>query len=94
MNTDPSLAARRSAPCPDHPTSDPAAQVHNYSRAVIETEPRRLARKAPALRPNDLAAIDAALDELADSLLLARLRRLPQHTAELNSLFDIPREDS
>jgi hypothetical protein len=46
MATDPPLAARRSAPCPDDPTSDLVAQVHNYSRAVIEAELRRLARRA------------------------------------------------
>ncbi|MFE9694311.1 hypothetical protein [Micromonospora sp. NPDC005806] len=68
--------------------------MRNYSRAVIEAELRRLARKVPSLRPNDLAVIDAALDELAESLLLARLRSLPQHTARLKRLFDTPRENS
>jgi hypothetical protein len=94
MSTDPPLAARRSAPCPDDPTSDLVAQVHNYSRAVIEAELRRLARRAPSLRPDDLDAIDAALDELAESLLLARLRNRPQHTAQLKRLFGTPGEDS
>jgi hypothetical protein len=55
---------------------------------------RRLARRAPSLRPDDLDAIEAALGELAESLLLARLRRLPQHAAGLKRLFDAPREDS
>jgi hypothetical protein len=94
MATDPPLAARRWAPCPDDPTSDLVAQVHNYSRAVIEAELRRLARRAPSLRPDDLDVIDAALDELVESLLLARLRSLPQHTARLKRLFDTPGEDS
>jgi len=70
-----------------------AAQVHNHSRAVIEAELRRLARTAPSLRPDDLDIIDAALDELAESLLLARLRSLPQHTARLKRLFGTARKD-
>jgi hypothetical protein len=94
MATDRPLAARRSAPCPDDRTSDLVAQVHHHSRAVIEAELHRLARRAPALGPDDLAVIDAALDELVESLLLARLRRLPQHTARLKRLFGTVREDS
>jgi hypothetical protein len=89
MATDPPPDARRStaAPRPDDPASDLVAQVHNHSRAVIEAELRRLARRDPSLRPDDLKVIDAALDELVESLLLARLRSLPQHTAQLNGLF-------
>jgi hypothetical protein len=94
MATDPPLAARRSAPCPDAPTSDLDAQVHNYSLAVIEAELHRLARRAPSSRPDDPDVIDAALDELAESLLPARLRGQPQHTARLRRLFDAPRDDS
>lgn len=94
MATEPSLAARCSAPCPGDPTSDLVVQVHNYSRAVIEAELRRLARRAPSLRPDDLQLIDAALDELVESLLLARLRSLPQDTARLKRLFGPPEEDS
>jgi hypothetical protein len=91
MATDPPLAARRSAPCPDDPTSDLVAQVHNHSRAVIEAELCRLARRAPSLRPDDLDVIDAALDELAESLLLAQLRNAPQAVAPLlRSLFGNP----
>ncbi len=55
MATDPPSADRRSAPCPDDPTSDLVAQVHNHSRAVIEAELRRLARRAPSLRPHRTA---------------------------------------
>ncbi len=90
MATDPLSAARRAAPCPDDPSPDLVAQVHDYSRAVIAAELRRLARRAPSLRPDDLDLIGAALDELAESLLLARLRRLPQHAAGLERLFDTP----
>jgi hypothetical protein len=82
-----------SASGPDDPASDLVAQVHNYSRAVIEAELRRLARSAPSLRPNDLEVIDATLDELVESLLLARLRSLPQHTARLKRLFGTAGED-
>ena len=67
-------------PDPDDPTSDLVAQVHHYSRTVTEAELRRLARRNPCLTPDDLEVIDAALDELVESLLLARLRSLPQHT--------------
>ncbi|MEV4139323.1 hypothetical protein AB0J72_45060 [Dactylosporangium sp. NPDC049742] len=88
------MAARHPAPCTDDPDSDLVAQVHNYSRAVIEAELRRLARRAPSLRPDDLDIIDAALDELAESLLLARLRSMPQHSARLKRLFGTPREAS
>jgi hypothetical protein len=92
--TDPPFAARRSAPCSDDPSADLVVRVHNYSRAVIEAELRRLARRAPSLRPGDLEVIDAALDGLAESLLLARLRSLPQHTARLKRLFGTAGEDS
>jgi hypothetical protein len=94
MATDPPLAASRSAPCPDNPTSDLVAQVHKYSRAVIEAELRWLARSAPSLGPEDLDVIEAALDALVESLLLGRLRSLPQHTARLKRLFGPPGEDS
>jgi hypothetical protein len=94
MATDPPLAARRSVPCPDDPTSDLVAQVHNYSRTVIEAELRRLARRATSLRPDDLDVIDAALEELVESLILARLRNAPQATApQLRHLFGTPMED-
>jgi len=95
MAADPLPDARRAAPasCPDDPTSDLVAQAHHHSRAVIEAELRRLARRASALRPDDLAVIDAALDEPVESLLLNRLRSLPQHTARLKRLFGIARED-
>ena len=94
MATDPPLAARRSAPCPDDTTSDLVAQVYDYSRAVIEAELRRLARRAPSLGPDDLDLIDAALDELVESLLLARMRSQLRHTARLKRLFSTPREDA
>jgi hypothetical protein len=66
--------------------------VHTYSRAIIEAELHRLARRAPSLRSDDLDAIDAALDELTESLLLSRLRSLPRHTTRLKPLFDTASE--
>jgi hypothetical protein len=95
MATDPP-EARRSIPAsgPDDPTSDLVAQVHHHCRAVIEAELRRLARRNPSLGPDGLKLIDAALDDLVESLLLARLRSLPQHTVRLKRLFDTAREDS
>ena len=104
MITEPPPDARRSiaAPRPDDdpdpgdPTSgsDLIAQVHHHSHAVIEAELRRLARRDPSLRPDDLEVIDAALDDLVESLLLARLRSLPQHTARLKRLFGTGRQDT
>jgi hypothetical protein len=68
--------------------------VHNHSRAVIEAELHRLARRAPSIRRDTLDVIDVALDELVESLLLARMRSLPQHTTRLKRLFDTREEDS
>ncbi len=94
MTIDPLSADHLSAHCPDDPTSDLVAQVHNHSRAVIEGELRRLARRAPSLRPDDLEVIDAALEELVDSLILARLRNAPEATApQLRYLFGTSTED-
>jgi hypothetical protein len=94
MTTDPLLAAHRPTTCPDDPTSDLVAQVHNHSRTVIDAELRRLARRAPSLRPDDLDVIDAALEELVESLILARLRNAPQAMApHLRHLFGTPMED-
>jgi hypothetical protein len=76
------------------PPPDLVAQVQANSRSVIEAELRRLQRRAPSLRQDDLKVIDAALDELVESLLVARLRSLPQHTAWLQRLFCPAREDS
>jgi len=92
MAPDPSMDARRAVPGPDRATADLVAHVRTYSRAVIESELRRLARRAPSLRRHDMDTIDAALQELTESLLLSRLRGLPQHTARLKVLFDTATE--
>jgi hypothetical protein len=68
--------------------------VYNYSRAVIEAELRRLARSSSSLRLDDLDVIDAALEVLVGSLILARLRNAPQATVrQLRHLFGTPMED-
>ncbi|MGH3647649.1 MAG: DoxX family protein [Micromonosporaceae bacterium] len=83
MATDPPCPARPAARHPDDPPSDLVVQVHHHSRTVIEAEMRRLARRAPSLQRADLDVIAATLEELAEALLLARLRNAPQHTAPL-----------
>lgn len=62
-------------------------QVRDHSRMVIDSELRRLAGRARALRQSDLNTIDAALDDLVESLILARIRALPQHTERIGTLF-------
>jgi hypothetical protein len=79
---------------PEAPAEDLVARVHHQSRAVIDAELHRLSRRAPSLRPEQLAAIDAALDQLVESLLLARMRGRPEHTARLRCLFDTPQRGS
>jgi hypothetical protein len=94
MATDPPFVARHCSPRPDDPKSDLVAQVHSHSRAVIEAELCRLARRVPSLGPADLDVVAAVLEELSESLLLARLRNAPQATAPLlRRLFGIWRED-
>jgi hypothetical protein len=88
MATDPSQPARpRAERAPDAPTL--AADVHHHCRAVIESELRRLARRAPCLHENELDVVDTVLDDLVESLFLARLRNTPQHTAQVAQLFGL-----
>src|SRR5215207_3708689 len=94
MATDPPCLPRHAVLCPRDPTSDLVDQVHHYSRTVIDAELRRLAGKVPSLRLPDLDVIDATLEELAESLLLARLRNAPRDTAPLlRCLFDTKRSE-
>jgi hypothetical protein len=94
MDTDPPCPTRH-ARRPDDPRSDLVAQVHRHSRTVIDAELRRLARRVPSLRRADLDVIAATLEEIAESLLLARLRNAAGHrTAAAASLFDTRRVDS
>lgn len=76
-----------------HRTSTVVARVREHSRAVIDCELGRLGRRAQRLTPDDLEVIDAALDELVETLLLARLRAMPEHADRLGSLF-VPCDDA
>lgn len=74
-----------------HGTSVLVARVHQHCRVVIDRELGRLGRRARRLTPDDLEIIDAALDDLVESLLLARLRNMPQHAERLDTLL-VPRD--
>lgn len=79
----------------DGPTADLVAQVRHHSRLVIDAEVRRLTRRVPSLRRTDLDVIDAVLTELADSLLVARLRSVqPDIAPMLRQLFDTQRVEA
>lgn len=47
-----------------------ACRMRGRSRSVIESELRRLSRRVPTLRTADLAAIDAALDDMVVALVI------------------------
>jgi hypothetical protein len=83
MATDPPFVARHRSPCPGNLKSNLVAHVHNHSRTVIEAELHRLARRVPSLGSANLNVIAAMLEELSESLILARLRNAPQATAPL-----------
>ena len=83
MATDPARFARQSARCADDLTSNLLAQVHRHSRAIIDAELQRLARRAPSLSPADLDLVNTVLEELAESAILAPLRNVPRETALL-----------
>lgn len=95
MATDPACPARQPAAHSDDPRSNLIPLVHRRSRAIIDAELHRLARRVPSLSRDELNVIDAALEHLTESLLLARLRRVPHHTAPLlRHLFDTPNEST
>jgi hypothetical protein len=83
MTTDSARVARQPAGCGDHLRSSLIALVHRHSRAVIDAELRRLARRAPSLSAADLDVINTMLDELADSAILVPLQNAPPDTALL-----------
>ena len=94
MATGMSSDAPIAVPDTDHPELDLIAQVHNRSRRVIESELQRLSRQVPSLGPADLDVIDAALEDLTESLILHRLRNAPRDTAPLlRRLFGNTTED-
>ena len=83
MATDPARAARPPARCADGLQSNLIALIHRHTRAVIDAELHRLARRAPSLSPADLDVINTVLEELAESAILAPLRNAPRDTAPL-----------
>ncbi len=83
MATDPARAARQPAGCADDLKSNLLALVHRHTRAIIDAELHRLARRAPSLSPADLDVINTVLEELAESAILAPLRNAPWDTALL-----------
>lgn len=75
-------------------TTEPAAatiyaQVHGRSRAVIESELQRLSRRARGLSERDLSTIESTLDDLAEQLILERMRSLPHRAEQLGELFAV-----
>lgn len=83
MATELARAARQSVGCADDPTSNLLALLHRHSRAVIDAELHRLARRAPSLSPADLAVITSVLEDLAESALLVPLKNAPRDKAPL-----------
>lgn len=83
MATDPARAARHPAGCVDDPRSKLLALIHRHTRAVIDAELHRLARRAPSLSPTDLDVINTVLEELAESVIRTPLRNAPWDTAPL-----------
>jgi hypothetical protein len=92
MPTDPPFPARHRAARPEDPTSDLVVEVHHRTRTVIDAELQRLARRVPSLGRADLAVIDDALEELAECLIIGRLRGAKQDAVPLlKRLFDTTR---
>jgi hypothetical protein len=96
MATDPAGPAQQPAAYSDDPRSNLIPLVHRRSRAIIDAELHRLARRVPSLSRDELNVIDAALEHLTESLLLARLRRVaaPHRTTVAASLRHTQRVDT
>jgi hypothetical protein len=91
MATDPDSPVRQPTGCSNDSTSNLVALVHRHSRVIIDAELHRLARRSPSLSRGDLNVIDAVLEDLAEALILARLRDAPQNTVPLlTRLFGTP----
>ncbi|TDC47606.1 hypothetical protein E1212_23725 [Jiangella ureilytica] len=70
---------------------DPTVErLRRRGDAIIGRELTRLAGRAQALGPQDLAVVEAALNDLVERLVLARLRALPHRAAEVDRLFTDP----
>ncbi|MEV0157978.1 hypothetical protein AB0H57_30330 [Micromonospora sp. NPDC050686] len=83
MSTDPARAARQPAGCADDLKSNLLALVCRHSRAIIDTELHRLARRAPSLSPADLDVVNTMLKELAEAAILAPLRSAPRDASHV-----------
>lgn len=81
METDTGRVGAIAALDSDDTRSELIAHVHDHSRGVIHAELHRLSRRAPSLSPAELKIIDAALNDLAESLILHRLRTAPRGCA-------------
>lgn len=70
-------------------TDPPAVErLRRRSDAIIGRELTRLAGRARALGPRDLAVVEEALNDLVEHLVLDRLRAVPHRAAEVERLFD------
>ncbi|MFI5490276.1 MULTISPECIES: hypothetical protein [Micromonospora] len=83
MATDPARSVHQSAGCADDPTFTVLALVHRRSRAIIDAELHRLARRAPSLSPADLAVITSVLEDLTEAAVLVPLKNAPPDKAPL-----------
>jgi hypothetical protein len=73
------------------PAIDLVARMHHRNSTVIDAELQRLARRVPSLSRADLDVVATALEDLSESLILARLRDAPQDIAPLlRRIFDTP----
>ncbi|HEY6739088.1 MAG TPA: hypothetical protein VI076_09585 [Actinopolymorphaceae bacterium] len=62
---------------------DVVTQVSEHGREVVDAELARLARRSPELTTRQLAVIEAMLDDLADRLVVGRVRRLAARRPDL-----------
>ncbi|MFF4894454.1 hypothetical protein [Micromonospora chersina] len=94
MATDPACVDSWPATCAEDPRSDLLVLVDRHTRAVIDAELHRLARRAPSLSPADLAFVNTVLEDLAESAILAPLRNAPRNSAPLlTRIFDAEHDD-
>lgn len=56
---------------------------------VVAAEVHRLGQRRPALPEQALGVVDTALRELADALVLAPVRRHPEHERRAGVLFAV-----
>jgi hypothetical protein len=63
------------------------AALHARSDAVCRTEMERLTRRVPTLTEAQQHVVRAALDDLAEELLLSRMRRSALRPAVIAELF-------